>query len=179
MQISKWGVGRTKQLPSHSVVMSSNLIYFAQKEPIEVKFSDFWVVGWKFMKFPMSCVKPQVNFSLNLASLYFFSCNFMWFWQKGPIKVKCFRLLTAHMKFHQICTLVGSLCWNYIKFQLKSTERLCLMTLKSDAKFEEKRLLFQKWQEFGEFLPEHLNVSKTCSLIGSFCAKYIMFDLKK
>ena len=49
-----------------------------------------------------------------------------------------FRLLTAHVKFHQICTLIGSFCRKYIKFQLKSTEDLCLKTLKSDAKFEDK-----------------------------------------
>ena len=34
------------------------------------------------------------------------------------------------------------------------------MTLKIDAKFEEKLMLFQKWQEFGEFWPEHSKVSK-------------------
>ena len=28
-----------------SVFFNSDLVYFGQKEPIEVKFSDFWVVG--------------------------------------------------------------------------------------------------------------------------------------
>ena len=45
-------------------------LYFGQKEPVEVKFSDFWVVGWKFNKFLMSCLKLQVSFSLNFASLF-------------------------------------------------------------------------------------------------------------
>ena len=40
-------------------------------------------------------------------------------------------------------------------------------------------LLFQKWQEFGEFWSEHLKVSKSCTFIGSYCAKHLMFDLKK
>ena len=40
-------------------------------------------------------------------------------------------------------------------------------------------LLFQKWQEFGEIWPEHSQVSKTCAFICSYCAKYLMFDLKK
>ena len=70
------------------------------------------------------------------------------------------------------------------------------MTLKSDAKFEEKLtlssknmilksgtnfedFLFQKWQKFGEFSSEHLKIKKNCTLIGPFCAKYITFDLKK
>ena len=34
-------------------------------------------------------------------------------------------------------------------------------------------LLFLKWQEFGEFWPKH------CTLIGSYFAKYLMFDRKK
>ena len=36
---------------------------------------------------------------------------------------------TAHVKFHQICTLAPF---------VESLEGLCLMTLNSDAKFEEK-----------------------------------------
>ena len=43
---------------------SSNLIYLGQK------LLDFWVVGWKFTKFLMSYLKPQVSFSLNFASLF-------------------------------------------------------------------------------------------------------------
>ena len=39
--------------------------------------------------------------------------------------------------------------------------------------------LFQNWQEFGEFWPKHYKVSKICTLIAPFRAKYIIFDLKK
>ena len=46
------------------------------------------------------------------------------------------RISTAHIKFHQIYTLIGSL-----KFYLRSTEELYLKTLKVDAKFE-KKLIF-------------------------------------
>ena len=52
------------------------------------------------------------------------------------------------------------------------TENWCKIWRKTD-------LLFQKWQEFGEFLSKHLKVSKIFNLIGSFCAKYITFDLEK
>ena len=48
-------------------------LYFGQKEPIKVKFSDFWVFGWKFTKFLMSYLKLQVSFSLNFASLFSFT----------------------------------------------------------------------------------------------------------
>ena len=89
------------------------------------------------------------------------------------------RVLTAHVKFHQIYTLIGSFCWKYIKFQLKKyrevkshdTEEWCEIWIKTD--------LFQKWQEFGEFWPKHSKVSQICTLIGSYCAKYLMFDVKK
>ena len=97
-------------------------LYFGQKEPIEVKFSDFWVVGWKFNKFLMSYLKLQVSFSLNFASLFsvmrdnFFSWNCTWFGPKQPIKVQNFRLSTANVKFHQICTFIDSFSWKHIRF---------------------------------------------------------------
>ena len=91
-----------------------------------------------------------------------------------------FRLLTAHVKFHQICTLIGSFCWKSIKFLLKiyrgvmsyDPEEWCKIWRKTDV-------LIQKWQELGEFWPEHSKVSKIFFLIGSYCAKYLMFDLRK
>ena len=91
-----------------------------------------------------------------------------------------FRLSTPQLKFHQICTLIGSFCWKYIKFQLKKhrgnmsydTEQWCKIWRKTN-------LLFQKWQKFGEFWSEHSKVAKICTLIGSFRTKYITFDLKK
>ena len=91
-----------------------------------------------------------------------------------------FTLSTAHVKFHQICTLIGSFCWKYKAFQLQKyrgvmshdTEDWCKIWRKTD-------LLFQKWQEFGEFWSKHSKVSKICTLIGPFHAKYITFDLKK
>ena len=43
--------------------------------------------------------------------------------------------------------------------------------------WKKTKLLFWKWQEFGEFWSELWRVSKTCTLIGPFCAKY-MFVLK-
>ena len=41
-------------------------------------------------------------------------------------------------------------------------------------------LLFQNWhEEFDKFWPEHSKVSKISTLMGSFWAKYILFELKK
>ena len=52
-----------------SVIFRSNRICFGEKEPIEVKFSDFWLFGWKCRKFLMSRLELQVSFSLNFPSL--------------------------------------------------------------------------------------------------------------
>ena len=149
---------------------TSDLVCFGQKEPIEKKLSDFWVFGWKFTKFLKSYLKPKVSFSLNFLSLvsvmldtllYFFRWNFIWFRQKELIKVQNFRLSTAHVKFHQICTLIGSFCWKYIKCQLKTYRQVTSYENEEWFKIWRKTdLLFQKWQEFGKFWPEHSKFSK-------------------
>ena len=77
-----------------------------------------------------------------------------------------FRLLTAQVKFHQICTLIGFFCWKYIKFQLKryrgvmspDTEEWWKIWRKTD-------FLFQKWQEFGEFWSKRYNLHFDWSLL--------------
>ena len=130
-----------------------------------MKLSDFRVVGWKFTKFIKSYLKPQLSFSLKFASLfkvpwqitlaYFFNWNFIWFGQKEPIKVQNFRLLTAHVIFNQICTLIGSFCWKYNKFQLKKYRGLTSRYTEEWCKIWGKTDLFQKWQEFGQFWSEH------------------------
>ena len=41
-------------------------------------------------------------------------------------------------------------------------------------------LSVQNWhEEFDKFWPEHSKISKSCTLIGCFWPKYIMFELKK
>ena len=86
----------------------------------------------------------------------------------------------SDFRFHQICAFIGFFCWKCIKFQLKKyrgvvshdTEDWCKIWRKTD-------LLFQNWQEFGEFWSEHSKVSKIYTLIGPLREKHVMFDLKK
>ena len=135
------------------------------------------MVGWKFTKFLMSYLKPEVSFSLNFASLFitmrenssFFNWNFIWFGQKAPVKVQNYRFLTAHVKFHQIFTLIDSFCWNYIKLQLKKY----MWVMSSDTEewcktWRKTGLLFQKRQEFGLFWPEYSKFSKFPLLLVPF-----------
>ena len=84
-------------------------------------------------------------------------------------------------EFHQIGTLIGSFCWKYIQFQLKEVQRsyvLWYWRLMQNLK-KNHYAVIQNWQEFGEFWSEHYKVSKICTLIAPFRAKYIIFDLKK
>ena len=61
----------------------------------------------------------------------------------------------------------------------KVLKSYCLMTLKSDAKFEEKPICcFKNDKNLVNFDPS-IQVSKICTLIGPFSAKYIKFDLKR
>ena len=60
-----------RRLPYFFFFFSSCLIYFGQKQPIEVKFRTFqWLGRLKFTKFLMSYFKSKVSFSLNFASLF-------------------------------------------------------------------------------------------------------------
>ena len=50
-----------------SVFLLSQTLILLTKRPVRVKFSNFCVVWWKFTKFLMSCLKLQVDFSLNFG----------------------------------------------------------------------------------------------------------------
>ena len=83
-------------------------------------------------------------------------------WTKGTLQRGNFRLSIAHVKFHQICTLVSSFCWKDIKFRLKKYRGVMFHVTKDWWKIWRKtNLWFGKWhEEFSKFLPEHLKVSK-------------------
>ena len=149
---------------------------------MKVNFSDFWVVGWKFTKFLKPYLKPQVSFSLDFAPLLsvmrdnpsiFFSWKFVWFGQKKPIKVQNIRLSTTHVKFHQICTLIGSFYWKYIKLPLYHDIK------KSDIKFDKKPVCSVKNDKNLANFDLSTQKSQKYTLWLVFCAKYITFDIKK
>ena len=74
-------------------------------------------------------------------------------------------------------------------FRWKSTEELCLMTLKSDAKFEEKLTLGSKnnMRNLVSFNASRgirwtltaVESLEICTLMGYFCRKYVIFELKR
>ena len=138
---------------------SSNLIYFGQKEPIEVKFSDFWVVGSKFIKFLISYLKPKASFSLTFASIFsvmrrkssvFFHLNLYMLWRKASDQsakfqtFDCLREISPYLYFNRL-----SFCWKYVKFQLKKYGGVKTYdTVEWCEIWRKTLLLFQKWQKF-------------------------------
>ena len=75
---------------------------------------------------------------------------------------------------------MGYFCKNHLKFQLKGTEELPLMGLKSDAKFKEKLTCDFKY-DMRNFVNFHPTTQKSKNFIsmGYFCLKYMRFELKK
>ena len=135
-------------------------------------FEFFQVLWWKFAIFlmsffklhsvflqcsgqnsPYSChfwnnksvflrILYQSSVSWDINPPYLFSWNFIYFQQKELIKVQIWWNVMWAVESLKFCTLMGSFCPNYIKFQLKS-----------DAKFKEKLTCgFKYWHgEFGQF----------------------------
>ena len=77
-------------------------------------------------------------------------------------------------------TSMGYLCPKYMRFELKNTEKLSFMTLKSDAKFEwTLTLWFQKWhEELGELSLEQPKVWKFY-IDGLFLSKSYAVSVRK
>ena len=77
--------------------------------------------------------------SWEISLLYFCSWNFIWFLQKEPTTVQNFRPLTAQVRFHQICNLIGYFWW---KFQLKKVWRKYVSWNQSVVQNLKKKLFF-------------------------------------
>ena len=117
--------------------------------------------------------------SWEIILLYFFSWNLIWFLQKEPMKVQYFRLLTAHVKFHQIFTLIGSFCWKYIKFQVKTYRGVIYISWywRVVQNLKKNQFVVSKMARIWWMLIWALKSLK--NLIGPFHAKCIAFDLKR
>ena len=84
-------------------------------------------------------------------------------------------------KSQKIFTLMGSFWAKYILFELKKYRGVIFHETEEGYKiWRGIDLLFQNWRkEFDKFWPENSKVSKIFTLIVSFWAKYILFELKK
>ena len=85
-------------------------------------------------------------------------------------KISDFCLLT---KFHQSCTFIGYFCWKYIKFLLKKYRGVMSHDTEEWSKIWRKiDLLFQKWQESGEFWFEHSSLQNLHCDLSPVCKVY-------
>ena len=86
-----------------------------------------------------------------------------------------------HSKVSKIFILMGSFWAKYILFELKKYRGVTFHETEEEYKiWRGTDLSFQNWRkEFHKYWPEHLKVLKMFSLMGSFWAKYILFELKK
>ena len=86
-----------------------------------------------------------------------------------------------HLKVSKIFILMCSFWAKYILFELKKYRGVIFHETEEGCKiWRGIDLSFQNWhKEFDKFWPEHSKVSKIFTLIGSFWAKYILFELKK
>ena len=89
-----------------------------------------------------------------------------------------FNLSTQVLK---IFTLIGFFWAKYVLFELKKYRGIIFHETKEGYKiWRGIDLSFQNWhKEFDKFWPEHSKVSKIFILMGSFWAKYKLFELKK
>ena len=111
----------------------SNVIYFAQKGPIKAQI--FETFECSDQNSPNSChfwnnksvflqTLHHSSVSSDVTPLQFFSCNFICFQQKEPIKLKIWWNFTWAVESLKFCTLIDSFGKNHIKFQLKKYRRV-------------------------------------------------------
>ena len=87
-----------KDTPVQLLAQISNTL--DKKYLIQMKYSDFWMVWWKFTRFFMSYLKLQV-------------CCSNYFQVSFRIQSKC---KNSDFRFHQTFTLIGSFRWKYKTF---------------------------------------------------------------
>ena len=86
-----------------------------------------------------------------------------------------------HSEVSNIFTLVASFWAKYIFFELKHYREVIFHETEEEYRiWSGIDLSFQNWhKKFDKFWPEHSEVSNIFTLVGSFWAKYILFELKK
>ena len=108
MSILNWHFDSSSNFASFFNVLTENspvnfkLIHFLLLIKWFYQSSNLNWTRWKFAKFLMTCLKAQVSFPSNVASIFsaikqnspilFFSSNIIYFVQKKPIKVQIFEI---------------------------------------------------------------------------------------
>ena len=128
-----------------------------------------------------------IMFQLKRYTGIMFQCTQNWYkvWRKTGL---CFQKLTGEiwqiftraLESLWIGTLMASFCLKFEMYELKIYRGvMCHENEEWCKNWRAIDLSVQNWhEEFDKFLPEHSKISKICTLMGFFWAKY-MFELKK
>ena len=152
------------------------------------EFNKFWpehskictLIGWFWPKYIM--------FELKKCRGIMFDFTQDWYkvwWKTGLCFQKLtwgtWEIFTRALESLQIGTLMASFCLKLKMYELKIYRGvMCHDNEELRKVWKGINFLVQNWhEEFDIFWPEHSNISKTCTLMGFFWTKYMMFELKK
>ena len=152
-QILTWGLKSLKDFHFNGLLMSKLCIVLAKKKYRGVIFLET-EGGYKIWR--------GINSSFQN-------------WHKEFDKI-----WPEHLKASKIFILLGFFWAKYVLFELKKYSGIIFHETEERYKiWRGMDLPFQNWhKEFDEIWPEHLKVSNIFILMGSFWAKYILFELK-
>ena len=166
-----------EELTCHFKIDIKNLTNFDLSTQKSQKFSLWWApfeqsiycLSWKTTE-KLSFMKLKRNTKLGEES----ACQF-----KTDIRNLANFDLTTRRSQKKI-TLIGSFWAKYILFELKKYRGVISHETEEGYKiWRGIDLSFQNWhKEFDKFWPGYSKVSKIFTLMGSFWAKYILFELK-
>ena len=136
--------------------------------------TNFDNVLMNIAKFLMSFSKPQVSFS------FFLGQTLHTLHKRDQSKCKCFRLLSARIKIHQILVIFETTNQFFFKFgiNLRYHEPQLLCTFLAEILYTFNKRSLTKQYKFGEISPDQSSL-RFCTLMGSFCKNHIKFQLKK
>ena len=136
--------------------------------------SDFWNSRSVFLQ-----ILHQPSESWDMTAMYFFSLNFIYFQQKGSIKVQSWWNFTWTVKTLKFCTLMSFFCPNHVHFQLKKYRRFISHDTEEWCKVWINLELVISKMEWGigwTFIKALKNL-KICALMGFFYPS-VMFQLE-
>ena len=145
------------------------------------------LLALKLTTFLVPYLELRVSFSSNFASLFrvmrhnssvLFHLKIYMIWteiahQSAKFQIfDCSREISPNLLFDRLLLL------KVYKIAAKKAQRSYVSwQWRVMQKLRKTDLLFQKGQKFGEFWHKYSKVSNISTLIVSFCAKYIMFDI--
>ena len=128
----------------------------------------------KYIKFELKKVQRSY-IPWKLSVMYNLKKNWLVIWKMTRGIWKIFTRAYESLKFE---TLMACFCLKLNMYDLKNYRRVMCHDNEDWCKnWIGTDLAVQNWhEEFDKFWPEHFKISKTCTLMGCFWPKYVMFE---